>query len=70
MAVDPVIVPEHVARLMPEWHGFSQLLDHPEHRGVECGGEPKHLPLAVMEDQEDIENVEADCADRKEVNRP
>ncbi len=58
MAVDSVVVPEHVFGLTAEGSCLSQLLDDPIHRGIVCRSEVYYPPPPVMHDHEDVEEFE------------
>jgi len=69
VAVDAVVVTEHVSRLTTEGRGFPELLNDPCHGG-RLRSEMNHLPATVFEDHKHVEAGEADRCHRKAVNGP
>ena len=70
VAVDVVVVTEHVSRLVTEGRGFPELLNDPCHGGMVRGSEMNHLPATVFEDDKHVETGEAGRDHRKEVHGP
>ena len=70
MAVNTVVVPEHVFGLTAEGSCLSQLLDDPIHGGIVCRSEVNHPPPPVMHDHEYVEESEVSGGHREEVHGP
>ena len=70
MAVDAVVIPEHVFGLTAEGSCLSQLLYDPIHGGIVCRSETFHPPPPVMHDHEDVKEFEVGSSHSEEVHCP
>ncbi len=71
MSIDSIIITEEIARLQTKGCCFTQLLDDPVHgRAGGCSEVNDPPPAAVIDNEEDVEDMEVKGCHSEEINCP